>query len=105
MTNSRFNYHQELAAPAGTKRSPQGRRARHKLRPQQDQQSHIRRSCANGSSISRLPARSGNAPLNALVAKAEWFSLPGGAAAARDGDNDQAVFIVVTRMPRRLHPG
>ncbi|MEQ1754784.1 MAG: patatin-like phospholipase family protein [Micropepsaceae bacterium] len=34
--------------------------------------------------------------LRALLTNAEWFSLPGGAVLSRDGDNDQAVFIVVT---------
>jgi hypothetical protein len=38
----------------------------------------------------------GDRALNALLANAQWFSLPGGTLLAREGDNDQAVFIVVT---------
>jgi NTE family protein len=37
----------------------------------------------------------GDRALNALLANAQWFSLPGGTVLARDGDNDEAVFIVV----------
>ena len=37
----------------------------------------------------------GERALNALLAHAQWFSLPGGAVLTREGDNDQAVFIVV----------
>ena len=37
----------------------------------------------------------GDRALNALLANAQWFSLPGGAMLTREGDNDQAVFIVV----------
>jgi NTE family protein len=37
----------------------------------------------------------GDRALNALLAQAQWFSLPGGMTLVREGDNDQAVFIVV----------
>jgi NTE family protein len=37
----------------------------------------------------------GDRALNALLTHAQWFSLPGGTVLAREGDNDQAVFIVV----------
>lgn len=37
----------------------------------------------------------GDRALNALLAHAQWFSLPGGVVLTREGDNDQAVFIVV----------
>ena len=37
----------------------------------------------------------GDDALNALLANAQWFSLPGGTVLTREGDNDQAVFIVV----------
>jgi len=37
----------------------------------------------------------GHRALNALLAHAQWFSLPGGTVLERDGENDQAVFIVV----------
>ena len=33
--------------------------------------------------------------MGALLLNAQWFSLPGGTVLAREGDNDQAVFIVV----------
>ena len=33
--------------------------------------------------------------LNALLDAAEWFSLPGGTVLERDGENDEAVFLVV----------
>jgi NTE family protein len=33
--------------------------------------------------------------IKALVAEANWFSLPGGVVLPRDGDNDQAVFLVI----------
>jgi NTE family protein len=37
----------------------------------------------------------GHRALEALLFHAQWFSLPGGTVLAREGDNDQAVFIVV----------
>lgn len=48
--------------------------------------------------IAHFPITSEIGPraLNALLENAEWFSLPGGAVLSREGDNDQAVFIVVT---------
>jgi len=37
----------------------------------------------------------GERALDALLLHAQWFSLPGGTVLTREGDNDQAVFIVV----------
>jgi NTE family protein len=37
----------------------------------------------------------GERALSALLKNAQWFSLPGGTVLTREGDNDQAVFIVV----------
>src|SRR5579872_815184 len=34
--------------------------------------------------------------LRRLLAASEWFGLPGGTQLSRDGDNDRAVFLVVT---------
>lgn len=34
--------------------------------------------------------------LQTIVAEASWFTLPGGATLPRDGDNDQAMFLVLT---------
>ena len=34
--------------------------------------------------------------LRRMLAEADWFSLPGGAQLVRDGENDRAVFLVVT---------
>ncbi len=39
--------------------------------------------------------RIGERALAEMLAHAQWFSLPGGAVLVREGDNDQAVFIVV----------
>lgn len=36
--------------------------------------------------------------LNALVSKAQWFSLPGGTVLPREGENDNALFVVVSGM-------
>jgi NTE family protein len=38
----------------------------------------------------------GDAALRRLLAEANWFGLPGGMLLKRDGENDQALFIVVT---------
>jgi len=47
--------------------------------------------------LSDFPLMRGLRPhaLNALLAAADWFSLPGGAVLERAGENDQAVFLVV----------
>ena len=37
----------------------------------------------------------GERALNGLLAYAQWFSLPGGTVLEREGENDQAVFLVV----------
>ncbi|MEY4878609.1 MAG: family protein RssA [Pseudomonadota bacterium] len=54
----------------------------------------------------------GEPALRRLLAEADWFGLPGGTQLPRDGENDRAVFLVVTgslgvfideeRGPRRL---
>ncbi len=54
----------------------------------------------------------GEPALRRLLAEADWFGLPGGTQLSRDGENDRAVFLVVTgslgvfvdedRGPRRL---
>jgi len=38
----------------------------------------------------------GEAALKRLLAEADWFGLPGGTQLSRDGENDRAVFLVVT---------
>src|SRR5579863_1205417 len=38
----------------------------------------------------------GDGALKNLLAEANWFGLPGGALLDRDGDNDNALFLVVT---------
>lgn len=38
----------------------------------------------------------GEAALRRLLAEADWFCLPGGTQLAREGENDRAVFLVVT---------
>ena len=38
----------------------------------------------------------GEAALKRLLGEADWFGLPGGTQLSRDGDNDRAVFLVVT---------
>lgn len=38
----------------------------------------------------------GDAALHRLLAEANWFGLPGGVTLDRDGENDQALFLVVT---------
>jgi len=38
----------------------------------------------------------GDQALRRLLAEADWFGLPGGAPLPRDGENDRAVFLVVT---------
>ena len=38
----------------------------------------------------------GDQALRRLLAEADWFGLPGGTHLARDGENDRAVFLVVT---------
>jgi NTE family protein len=38
----------------------------------------------------------GDATLRRLLSEATWFGLPGGTLLARDGENDQALFLVVT---------
>jgi NTE family protein len=54
----------------------------------------------------------GETALRRLLAEADWFGLPGGTQLSRDGENDRAVFLVVTgslgvfvdeeESPRRL---
>src|ERR1700688_1731683 len=38
----------------------------------------------------------GEATLRGLLSEATWFGLPGGTLLARDGENDHALFLVVT---------
>src|ERR1700760_4896886 len=38
----------------------------------------------------------GDGALKNLLAEANWFGLPGGTLLDRDGDNDNALFLVVT---------
>src|SRR5215467_8247597 len=38
----------------------------------------------------------GEPALRRVLAESDWFGLPGGTHLARDGDNDRAVFLVVT---------
>src|SRR5258706_4849204 len=38
----------------------------------------------------------GEAAFRRILAEADWFGLPGGTQLARDGENDRAVFLVVT---------
>src|SRR5262249_20994390 len=38
----------------------------------------------------------GEAALRRLLAESDWFSLPGGKELVREGDNDRAVFLVIT---------
>jgi NTE family protein len=59
-----------------------------------------------------LLAEVGEPALRRLLAEADWFGLPGGTQLPRDGENDRAVFLVVTgclgvfveeeESPRRL---
>jgi NTE family protein len=48
--------------------------------------------------LSALPllAEVGDAGMKRLLAEANWFGLPGGTPLQRDGDNDSALFLVVT---------
>ena len=43
-----------------------------------------------------LLAEVGDAALKRLLAEANWFGLPGGLILERDGENDHALFLVVT---------
>jgi NTE family protein len=43
-----------------------------------------------------LTRDSGPRAIKALVAEAAWFSLPGGMILPREGDNDEAVFLVIS---------
>src|ERR1051326_5684140 len=43
-----------------------------------------------------LLAELGDAALRRLLAEATWFGLPGGTLLLRDGENDHALFLVVT---------
>ena len=38
----------------------------------------------------------GDAALRNLLAEANWFALPGGTLLERDGDNNAALFLVIT---------
>lgn len=44
----------------------------------------------------RILEQVGDQALRRLLATAEWFGLPGGTKLTRDGENDRAVFLVVT---------
>ncbi len=44
----------------------------------------------------RILEQVGDQALRRLLAAADWFGLPGGTQLARDGDNDRAIFLVVT---------
>src|SRR5438105_7549330 len=44
----------------------------------------------------RILEEVGDQALRRLLSAADWFGLPGGAQLARDGENDRAVFLVVT---------
>jgi NTE family protein len=43
-----------------------------------------------------LLADLGDATIRRLLAEANWFGLPGGMLLQRDGENDQALFLILT---------
>lgn len=65
------------------------------LRPGGDALSHYPRELRERLASFPITREIGDRALNALLTHAQWFSLPGGTVLAREGDNDQAVFIVV----------
>ena len=90
MITSRFNYLKSLLPQPARSAARKGVELVTKLRPGQDPQEHIPPELRERLQHFPITREIGQRALNALVAKAEWFSLPGGATLARDGDNDQA---------------
>ncbi len=60
------------------------------------QETLYRTPCAPGCATFPCCQDLGDAALKRVLAEANWFGLPGGSELARDGENAQALFLVVT---------
>ncbi|MDZ4741726.1 MAG: patatin-like phospholipase family protein [Alphaproteobacteria bacterium] len=96
MSDNRFDYFKRWVPQPAKEAAAQGARLMGILRPNSDQQVPISPELRERVASFPITREIGPRALNALLASSEWFSLPGGAVLTRDGDNHQAVFIVVT---------
>ena len=95
MSEGRFNYFTRWGQPAlGV--AAKGAELIGRIRQSGEQQAHIPLELQERLAHFPITSEIGPRALNALMEHAEWFSHPGGAVLSREGDNDQAVFIVVT---------
>ena len=96
MSEGRFDYFKRWMPLQARNAAAKGAQLVGQWRQPQDQQLHIPVELQERLAHFSITSEIGPRALKALTSHAEWFSLPGGAVLARDGDNDQAVFIVVT---------
>lgn len=95
MGEGRFSYFSHWRQPARGV-AAKGAELIGRLRPPAEQKLHIPAEMRDRIAHFPITSEIGPRALNALLEHADWFSQPGGAVLARDGENDQAVFIVVT---------
>ena len=95
MGEGRFNYFKSWRQPARSV-AAKGVELIGRLREPGEQVAHIPPEMRERIAHFPITSEIGPRALNALLEYSEWFSQPGGAVLARDGENDQAVFIVVT---------
>jgi len=95
MSDSRLDYLKRwLPKPARTA-ARHGANLIGKLRPPSDTETFYPQDLRERIAAFPITHEIGPRALTALLANAQWFSLPGGSVLKREGDNDQAVFIVV----------
>lgn len=96
MSEGRFDYLKRWMPLQARNAAAKGVQLVSHWRQPQEQQLHIPAELRERLAHFPITNEIGPRALKALLSRAEWFSLPGGAVLAREGDNDQAVFIVVT---------
>lgn len=96
MSQGRFDYLRRWMPKPAQAAAMQGARLISMLRPATDQTLPIPPEMLERLATFPITREIGQRALTALLTNADWFSLPGGAELGREGDNDQAVFIVVT---------
>lgn len=95
MSDSRFDYFKRWVPGSARDAAAKGAKLIGKLRQAEGPQSFYPQELRHRLAAFPITSEIGPRALNALLAQAQWFSLPGGTVLAREGDNDQAVFIVV----------
>ena len=96
MRDNRFDYLKRwLPKPAIAAATEGASRLMHRWRPSADPLNFYPNELRERLASFPITREIGDRALDALLAHAQWFSLPGGVVLTREGDNDQAVFIVV----------